>query len=283
MSTSSPIISRARPIGFTLVELLVVIGIISVLIGVLLPALAGARRGAERVRCQSNLRQIGIAFQLYEGLYGGKLPAAWMYPQTYSAGPVTGSGLVVHWWQRLMIDKLLPGLDDMSKSVAVCPAQETPFQPFTGPGEQNLFRCSYGINGFMTIHDGAGWSATPNTIDGKDDISPVSFGYRKDEWPRVNKAKGSQEKIVIGDVRWGYLMTPWQPNTASSANPAWHEIDWRRHGDRRAKFGKSNFLFLDGHVAAMGQGEDLTNKFNELCAIGYGPDVTAKGKQQWLP
>jgi prepilin-type N-terminal cleavage/methylation domain-containing protein len=71
--------SQRRNSGFTLVELLVVIGIIAVLVSMLLPGLNKARTAAQQVSCMSNLRQIGFGFLQYANDNRGLYPVAYHY------------------------------------------------------------------------------------------------------------------------------------------------------------------------------------------------------------
>jgi len=72
--------------GFTLVELLVVIGIIAVLISLLLPALNKAREAANRAACLSNLHQISIMLTMYANQNKDKIPLGWSSSQTTAQG-----------------------------------------------------------------------------------------------------------------------------------------------------------------------------------------------------
>jgi prepilin-type N-terminal cleavage/methylation domain-containing protein/prepilin-type processing-associated H-X9-DG protein len=85
--------------GFTLVELLVVIGIIALLISMLLPALQAARRQANTVKCLAHLRQFGAVFQIYANDNQGYFPMAFhaYAPNGDSWGPTAGRTRAKRW------------------------------------------------------------------------------------------------------------------------------------------------------------------------------------------
>lgn len=127
---------NSKPRGFTLVELLVVIGIIAVLIGLLLPALNKARRSANTTKCLANLRSMQIAHWLYVTENNGRLIQSGFSHGGHSADEE------VAWFNTLQRYY-------QNKLVARCPSDHSPhFELPLNPGGQ-LRRTSYGINNHL--------------------------------------------------------------------------------------------------------------------------------------
>jgi len=87
--------------GFTLIELLVVIAIIAILMGILMPALSKARKQARGVTCQSNLRQIGVAGELFAQDNDNYLPRGGGLPEDLEPR-VVGDNKTVRWYLAFM-------------------------------------------------------------------------------------------------------------------------------------------------------------------------------------
>jgi len=225
--------SRHERSGFTLVELLVVIGIIAVLIGVLLPALNKARAAANRAVCLSNIRQLGMGILMYCNNNGGWFPtcAYWAENPGYEQYPDDW----IYWQANRNLDdspiaKLLNARGERFKALLRCPADNFDGRkPRAGiVAGQGPYLYSYGMNDGLAAN-----------VKGFSARSKITI------W------RAQSQKILLTESFEQY-------NTAAVWSAA-AELAWR-HGSGRSRganiFGEPgkkmgtnvSAVFLDGHA-----------------------------------
>lgn len=226
--------------AFTLVELLVVIGIIAVLISILLPSLSAAREAAQAVQCASNLRQIAMAHVMYQNDYDGWCLVL-MYPGDSSSN---------RWYKMLYSQGYLP-----SQNVFICPSE-----PQGKYGDSTL---TYGLNSTLT----------GNSLNRNDSQSPPVKASQ------VMQKRNGPQCIVFSESLpdiYSPLMT--NRNMAARVNPTNHIVwpkDPIRPGGAPHIFpvaarhrNKANAAFMDGHVETLSY-DQLIDRANYWSPINY--------------
>jgi prepilin-type N-terminal cleavage/methylation domain-containing protein/prepilin-type processing-associated H-X9-DG protein len=170
--------------GFTLVELLVVIGIIAVLVAMLLPALTAAQRQAKTVQCLSNLRQIGQGFAMYAAQQNGWLCPAWISNGTSDAQGFESYATL------LMGLKYVP-----TPSTQLTGSFQTVESPVYG---KTVFWCPEGLD----IQHEAG--ASPTTGLGYPQTQTDSRGAMYWRRTSVDNANGWLRTDITADTWYGY-------------------------------------------------------------------------------
>jgi prepilin-type processing-associated H-X9-DG protein/prepilin-type N-terminal cleavage/methylation domain-containing protein len=267
---------KARRTAFTLVELLVVIGIIALLIAILLPALGKAREQAKTVQCGNNMRQIGLAMRMYSNDNGGCIPPGndFAAPSEYESG-VGGSSFAPHVdWNFMDLlwvggylktqgrETISPpaGANIKSGTYGVyCPSQlsgvfQCPSETRVYPGGFPWnFQYSYGMNceAAPTYDPATGLETAGRAVSG-----PPYYGYFRVPRPHVKWNYLKVSKILLCEVyqQEGTVFKACGTDGLSpKAQPAQGGVGVTlRHGspstlDINGRNG-ANYLFPDGHV-----------------------------------
>ena len=222
--------------GFTLVELLVVLGVIGLLAGLLLPALAQARLRGQSAQAMNNLRQLGLAWLLYADDHGGRLPPN-------RAGADAGKSADTASWVGGWLD-YRARLDNVDTSLLIDPVAR-PNAGFLGPYLQTA-----GV--FRDPADRSQVQIFGKTFNRVRTVSMNLFMHGGTIWPAGNqdyRIFTRLDDLVRPSPTMTWVMMTEQPQ---SINDGWFAVDMTRtiEFDFPATFynGANHIVFADGHV-----------------------------------